>query len=80
MPPKKNPPTKIWKSAGKEQLFLEKLLREQTVLPTDKPMEVQDMFPMFAGFKRDQFRKHWSLTKQKFETGCKFHFLIYYSL
>lgn len=71
MPPKRQ---KYWKHDGKEQAFLEQLLKDATVLHSDTPAEVQDTYSIFDGFSRDVFRKHWNLTKQKFNTGCELNF------
>lgn len=63
---------KIWKSDGEEQLFLEKLLREGKITPSMKPSQVQPKYAMFDEFSDTVFRKHWTQTKKKFRSGCKF--------
>lgn len=64
--------TRNWTSNGKEQKYLERLLREGKVLPNSKPSDVQGQYKMFEGFSDNVFRKHWSLTKKKFQSGCKY--------
>uniref|UniRef100_A0A336MIB5 CSON015150 protein n=1 Tax=Culicoides sonorensis TaxID=179676 RepID=A0A336MIB5_CULSO len=66
MPPKDK---KVWTFGCKEQLFLEKILREKQVLPTDMPSTVQAKFNEFKDFSPAVFRKNWALTKKRFENN-----------
>ena len=63
--------TKMWKSTGEEQKYLEKLFQEKEVNSSMKPSVVQKKYPQFIGFISATFRKHWNKTKQMFDANCK---------
>lgn len=67
---------KMWKNAGEEQNYLEKLFREKEVNCTMKPSDVQRKYPLFGGFTSATFRKHWNSTKMMFAINSNLNSLV----